>query len=67
MAVPRGFLALVAEIEAWNTKYGAGAMSPYASESFGGYSYSKGATAGGSNATTWSDAFASRLNAWRKI
>ena len=45
------------------------AMSPYMSESFGGYSYSKGAsnTASGGSVVTWQDAFKTRLAPWRKI
>ena len=48
------------------------AMSPFTSESFAGYSYSKGGaggsgSSGGSGATGWKAAFASRLNAWRKL
>lgn len=65
------FLSLVAEIDAWQKAYGGSDsvnMSPYSSESFGGYSYSKGGSgSGGATATTWQGQFASRLNAWRKI
>ncbi len=76
MAVPPSVIALADEIEEWVDKYlGANsqAMSPYNSESFGGYSYSKGSGAIGTKATnggnevTWQSAFASRLNQWRKI
>lgn len=72
MKVPRDFLQLVADIEAWQEKYGgldSAAQSPFSSESFGGYSYSK-ASGGGSGtgtAVTWKENFASRLNRWRKI
>ena len=73
MAVPRDFLNLVADIEAWNDKYGgvdSAAQSPFSSESFGGYSYSKGSSgsgSGGGAAITWQNNFRSRLNRWRKI
>lgn len=73
MAIPPAVIALVGEIEEWQKKYGgvdSAVMSPYNSESFGGYSYSKsggGASDGASNAGTWQGAFASRLNRWRKI
>lgn len=77
MAVPPAVIALADEIQAWKDKYGGvdgAAMSPYASESFGGYSYTKGSRSsaygsggGGSSTLTWQDMFASRLNAWRKI
>lgn len=65
------FLACVKDISDWNAKNGAidsPNMSPYTSESFGGYSYSKGGGGSqGGTATTWQGQFASRLNAWRKI
>ena len=68
MAIPKAFLDLVKEIEDWQKKNGAAdsaAMSPFNSESFGGYSYSKGT--GGGTATTWQTIYASHLNIWRKI
>ena len=61
MSVPKSFLDLVAEIEDYQEKYGQ--ATPYVSESFGGYSYSKSDGA----ATSWQHAFSTRLNAWRKI
>lgn len=76
MAVPPSVIALADEIDEWIDKYmgvNSQAMSPYNSESFGGYSYSKGSGAVGSKASdggnevTWQSAFASRLNLWRKI
>lgn len=66
MGVPSDFLSLVSEIGEWVQKYGDAANSPYTSESFGGYSYSKGAAAG-SDGATWQSVFAARLNAWRKL
>ena len=71
MAIPPSFLALVKEIEDWQEKYGgvdSASMSPYQSESFGGYSYTKAGTGGTSGTSgTWQAAFASRLAQWRKI
>ena len=69
MAVPPSVIALASEIDDWQTKYGGQTVSPYTSESFGGYSYSKaaGGTAGGSNGNSWQGAFANRLNKWRKL
>lgn len=74
MSPPADFLALVAEIEAWQAKNGgvdSQAMSPFNSESFGGYSYSKstgGSSSGGSaSATNWIGAYAGRLNIYRRI
>lgn len=73
LAIPQDFLNLVADIDAWQAKYGdidSEAMSPFTSESFGGYSYSKsggGASDGATNAGTWQSVFSSKLNKWRKI
>lgn len=74
MSPPADFLALAAEIEAWQDKNGgidSAAMSPFNSESFGGYSYSKsgGNAAGGSSSAgaSWQSAFATRLKIYRRI
>lgn len=74
MSPPADFLTLAEEIAAWQDKNGgidSAAMSPFNSESFGGYSYSKsvgnasgGSSSGGAN---WQAAFASRLNIYRRI
>lgn len=64
MAVPRALIALSDEIKAWVEKNGQ--ESPYTSESFGGYSYSKATNAQGM-AVGWRDVFRARLNPWRKI
>ena len=70
MAVPPAVIALSAEINEWVEKYGAVINSPYTSESFGGYSYTR-ATAGGTDGSTgsvgWQEIFKSRLNRWRKV
>lgn len=71
MAVPPAFIALCEEIEAWQEKYGAQVESPFTSESFGGYSYSKaqglGANGSASPSASWQDIFRGSLNHWRKI
>lgn len=72
MSPPAAFLQLAAEISEWQAKNGAldsAAMSPFNSESFGGYSYSKsgGGSAGVSTGANWKSAFASRLNVYRRI
>ena len=70
MAVPKDVIALSDEIKAWVEKYKDDVNSPYQSESFGGYSYSKasgGSGNGGSSSPTWQSTFATRLNKWRKI
>ena len=65
MAVPPTLIALSAEIEAYNDS-DAGKASPYTSESFGGYSYTKATDVNGAP-IGWQKAFASRLNKWRKL
>lgn len=73
MAIPDEVIALADEIEAWVGKYqGVDSinMSPYNSESFGGYSYSKsggGSGSGSDGAGTWQSAFSKRLAKWRKL
>ena len=67
LAVPQAVIDLAAEIEAWETKNGDASVSPYQSESFGGYSYSKSTDSASGGAVTWQSAFRSRLNAWRNL
>lgn len=66
LAVPKELLDIVVEIEDWQKSNGKKAASLFQSESFGGYSYTlKGGTEG--FGASWQNAFASRLNIWRKI
>lgn len=68
MAVPKAVVELVGEIEAWQKKYGAVIDSPYTSESFGGYSYTKQSGAGDSTGSGgWQAAFRARLDPYRKL
>lgn len=71
MAIPAPVLKLAGEIEAWRAKYetaDSAALSPFASESFGGYSYTKaGSGSSGASAPSWKSTFKSRMSAWRKI
>ena len=67
LAVPQAVIDLAMEIETWETKNGDASVSPYQSESFGGYSYSKATDSAYGGAVTWQSAFRSRLNAWRKL
>ena len=71
LAIPPHIVALSDEIDAWRAKYegaDSAAMSPFQSESFGGYSYSKGSSgSGGAAGVNWQTAFAPKLNAWRKL
>lgn len=68
VCVPPALLELLDEINAWQEKNAEAVQSPYQSESFGGYSYTKasGNTASG-EATSWKTVFGPRLRAWRKI
>lgn len=71
MAVPQSVADLLDEMNAWENKYGEASKSPYMSESFGGYSYSK--SSGTSSSGIGNDsgdvlsAFSSALNRWRKV
>lgn len=68
MAIPKEVLDLSNEIDEWISKYGENVNSPYSSESFGGYSYTKASSgSSGSSISSWQNAFATRLNVWRKI
>ena len=73
MSVPPSVVSLAKDIEDWQAKYGgvdSQAMSPFNSESFGGYSYSKssgGSGTCGSNANSWQGVFASQMSKYRKI
>ena len=74
MSPPADFLALADEIASWqeaNGKADSTAMSPFQSESFGGYSYSKASggssESGTSSVPTWQSQYASRLKIYRRI
>lgn len=69
MRVPQDLIDLAKEITTWQEKNADVLASPYNSESFGGYSYTKASGSGGASggAYGWKDAFASRLNRYRKI
>lgn len=74
LAIPKAVIELSTEIDEWQEKYGAvdsQAMSPFTSESFGGYSYSKGSGKSSDSSTGstggWKTVFASRMNMWRKL
>ena len=70
MAIPPAVIDLSERISAWVTTYGDSVSSPYSSESFGGYSYTKASSGQGnanSSVPTWQSTFADELNRWRKI
>ena len=69
MRVPQDIVDLAEEIEAWQTKNADAIASPYMSESFGGYSYSKGSAMDGVTGISWLNqlVFATRLKPYRRI
>lgn len=73
LSVPREVLDLAEEIAAWKKRYEdveSTAMSPYQSESFGGYSYSKGSGGSSSDSASnagWHGVFSARLAKWRRL
>ena len=68
VCVPKELRSLWAEINEWQRKNAEALESPYISESFGGYSYTK---AGGSSVSgdglSWKMVFGPRLRQWRKL
>ena len=58
MRVPQAIIDLDKKIDEYKTKH---VESPFISESFGGYSYTRASD------TTWRTSFSSELNKWRKI
>lgn len=66
MSVPRSFVELAEEITGWVEKNADALSSPYTSESFAGYSYSKASGRNGYG-LAWQDQFATRLNAYRRL
>ncbi len=73
MAVPPAVIKISQDIDAWQAKYGGvgeQSMSPYSSESFGGYSYTKttgGTTASGASVNGWIAVFGNLLSRWKKL
>lgn len=69
MAVPPTVVALADDISKWTEKNADVISSPYNSESFGGYSYTKssGSSDAGSAGVTWQAQFRTQLNRWRKV
>lgn len=64
LAIPERVIELAKEIHVWEARREM--PSPYHSESFGGYTYTRATNSSGQE-ITWKDAFRSRLNRWRKI
>lgn len=68
LSIPKSVIDLAEEIAAWQEKFGDKAASPYTSESFCGYSYTKSGGAnenGGSGG--WEAAFRAHLNPYRRL
>ena len=63
LAVPRAVIGLSEEIAAWVEE---NPPTDFISESFGGYTYSRGSGSNGS-VGGWQVAYSKRLSAWRKI
>ena len=69
LAVPPQVIALSEEINDWVEKYADVTESPFASESFNGYSYSYvsgGTQGGGASQVGWQNVFGKRLERWRR-
>jgi len=73
MAVPPAALALFEKIQEWDDKYSKNEAvnSPFQSESFGGYTYTKSYSTriggGSDDLFYWQGHFRAQLNRWRKI
>lgn len=74
MSPPSVFLSLCEEIAQWQAKNGTADsinLSPFTSEGFSDYSYSKGQSIGGASAKssvpTWQSVFGNRLSQFRRI
>ena len=70
MAVPPAVIALNTEIDDWCEANAVTLASPFVSESFGGYSYSKGYASsmiGGSDPFGWKAHFATKLAPYRRV
>lgn len=71
LAIPKQIIDLAEEISDWVETNKKVLDSPYSSESFGGYSYTKSSDLSSDNGdvtlTGWQAAFNSRLIPWRKL
>lgn len=67
LAIPTAVISIADEIREWNTKNADTINSPYQSESFGGYTYTKASDGASEGGLSWKSVFAARLARWRKI
>lgn len=66
LAIPQSVIYLSDRIDTWIEKYGDAVESPYQSESFGGYSYSK-ASGSDNSSVSWKSAFKKQLDVYRRM
>lgn len=66
LAIPPEVVAISDEIRDWNSKNASKVNSPFQSESFENYSYTK-ATGQNGGVVGWESVFRSRMNPWRKV
>ena len=68
LAIPPAVISLSSEIDRWRADNQKALDAPYASESFGGYSYSKEGSGSSQNVSTgWRAHFRDQLNQWRRL
>lgn len=67
LAIPAALINIANEISEWTAKNTDTIESPYQSESFGGYTYSKASDSASSGGLSWRAVFAPRLARWRKL
>ena len=67
LAIPKAVVELAAKVEEWQAKNGETVESPFTSESFGGYSYTKATDSTTGTVATWETVFRSQLNPYRKL
>ena len=67
LAIPKAVVDLAGKIEEWQIKNGETVASPFTSESFGGYSYTKATDSTTGAVATWETVFRSQLNPYRQI
>ena len=66
LAIPKAVVELAVKIEEWQTKNEEAVTSPFSSESFGGYSYTKATDSTTGAVATWETVFRAQLNPYRK-
>lgn len=66
LAIPKAVVELSAKVEEWQSKNGEAVATPFTSESFGGYSYTKATDSKTGATATWETVFRSQLNPYRK-